>query len=64
MSDELKPCPFCGSKNLEVREIPFVGHTVRCWNGKCMASGPVRDDQHEAIRAWNDKLDEENNNDK
>lgn len=45
----IKPCPFCGSKDLYVRDNS--GHYVACKN--CDAYGPYGKDDEEAIRLWN-----------
>lgn len=46
---QIKPCPFCGSKDLYVRDNS--GHYVACKN--CDAYGPYGKDDEEAIRLWN-----------
>lgn len=46
---EIKPCPFCGSKDLYVRDNS--GHYVACKN--CDAYGPYGKDDEEAIQLWN-----------
>lgn len=46
---EIKPCPFCGSKDLYVRDNS--GHYVACKN--CDAYGPYGKDDKEAIQLWN-----------
>jgi Lar family restriction alleviation protein len=50
MSDDLKPCPFCGVVPLPVNTI---GSYVFC--GECGADGPVH--LTEAIAAWNTRAD-------
>ena len=47
--DKIKPCPFCGSKDLYARDNS--GHYVVCKN--CDAYGPYGKDAEEAIRLWN-----------
>lgn len=51
--ETIKPCPFCGSENLEVRNVPFVGYAVTCWNSNCLVRGPSRGKAEEAIEVWN-----------
>ncbi len=58
MSDELKPCPFCGSK--PVVSIRFDFGSVKCINESCWVRPHVRrkDDATKigatiAIEAWN-----------
>ena len=49
MSDELKPCPFCGSEDVSL-ESPADGYEsrdVKCRN--CLATGPG------VICDWNDR---------
>ncbi len=55
MKDELKPCPFCGSKNV-VLEKKNSGYQVRCHycgaRGKYTVAG-LAGSRIEAIKAWN-----------
>lgn len=57
MSDdkELKPCPFCGGKNLDISQVSEVvdygWYVVDCFD--CVISGPMRLGEDEAIKAWN-----------
>ena len=54
MADEIKPCPFCGSRNLAVRTAWDYRHEfVTCRN--CGTNGPRADDTHGAWAAWNDR---------
>lgn len=53
---EKRPCPFCGSTNLEVAErygAPSGQLTVNCLNLTCEAIGPRGDDEADAVEAWN-----------
>jgi len=51
--DELKPCPFCGSKDIQIHDwasaqiLPFVA----C--DECGAAGPSDRDALEAQELWN-----------
>lgn len=46
---KLKPCPFCGSNDLDIeRKCLFF---VTCY--KCDCEGPAKKDKEEAIDAWN-----------
>lgn len=59
MSDELKPCPFCGGEDIDGDFV--IGHqggditkplvASGCWN--CSACGPDKPTKQEAIEAWN-----------
>ena len=55
MSEELKPCPACGSHNVshstETTRIRTY-HFVFC-EACLLLSGPVMDSKEEAIAAWN-----------
>ena len=54
---ELKPCPFCGDKDLIDYEYqnyyssPYCRLRVAC--RKCGARGPLCDSKEQAIDAWN-----------
>lgn len=50
MSEELKPCPFCGNENIQFF-IDDCGYTMICT--ECMALGPLVGKQEAAISAWN-----------
>jgi len=55
LEDKLKPCPFCGSKNLRVFE-PGPGEPlfwVSCNVVDCFTIGPYSKTYDEAIGKWN-----------
>ena len=54
MSEELKPCPFCGATNIEPDYVN-VPYGLECKS--CGASGPPdsQQDPDEAIAAWNQR---------
>jgi len=57
MSD-LKPCPFCGSKNPEILEIETPYITIRtfaivCVVCDCSVEFDLRNDADEMTSAWN-----------
>ena len=55
ITDDLKPCPFCGSKSVILDEpISPESYAVFC-NGKCGAVGPEDDDGEIAMWYWNDR---------
>ena len=63
---ELKPCPFCGSTNVQLRptDSNYVYYHVQCNN--CMAQGGARIWEEDAVAAWNQRayeqmLDEKKN---
>jgi Lar family restriction alleviation protein len=53
-TQELLPCPFCGSE-------PFIdddtcGHSVVCChNLECLAQGPFKPGDDQAIEGWNNR---------
>ena len=53
MSEEIKPCPFCGSEPRIIHDIlghPWAQYRAVCTSKACRA--PF-DDKDEAIEAWN-----------
>ncbi|AWK42624.1 MULTISPECIES: Lar family restriction alleviation protein [Photorhabdus] len=62
---EIKPCPFCGSKDVGVfrqyeDDCPYRSSIVRCFNCDAQTAQFINDDirrQHEmAIKAWNKRV--------
>jgi Lar family restriction alleviation protein len=58
MKDELKPCPFCGLKQIDsegenicISSQADVIYQVLC--ERCDASTGLYDHKYEAIKAWN-----------
>jgi len=49
----LKPCPFCGFRDIGVVESNLMRH-VECRN--CGASTKKSDNINEAVSLWNDRL--------
>lgn len=52
---ELKPCPFCGSKNINPDYLDY-----ELWCDDCDTKGPTADSKKDAIVKWNKRV----NNDK
>jgi len=46
---ECKPCPFCGSTYLVIETFEYTD--VACFH--CGVAGSLRDEESEAIEAWN-----------
>ena len=46
----VETCPFCGSDSTVVRTRRFW---VQCDNACCGAEGPVKEEEKDAIKAWN-----------
>ena len=65
MTDQIKPCPFCGSDDIDADVIYFPYRTeltksvwlVHCL--KCHALGPIHIERTGAIAAWNTRDDDE-----
>lgn len=55
MSEELKPCPFCGGKNIRIWNIstPWVS----C--DDCLANTACAPTEEEAVKYWNRRADDE-----
>lgn len=58
MSEELKPCPFCGGKNIHIwnTNTPYV----QCYD--CLASTACGNTNEEAIKIWNRRADDGKDN--
>lgn len=56
MSEELKPCPFCGRKaKIETSGSPAHDYCVVCtW---CLVKTPRSWDRDRAVRAWNTRAE-------
>ena len=52
---ELKPCPWCGRKDVYVSwdYDPIFGTKTFSVDCKCGISGPLRGEKEQAISAWN-----------
>lgn len=52
MSENLKPCPFCGSRSVYAEQIGSGGYfNVCCCN--CLANVPLSGSRGAAVSAWN-----------
>jgi Lar family restriction alleviation protein len=52
ITQKMKPCPFCGSKELRLwYNRTFGGYSVYCW--MCGSQGREDLDKEVAIAAWN-----------
>ena len=56
---ELKPCPFCGGTDLNVKKGKYMWW-VECCNADCRASGGCQHYKKEAIEAWNRRAEDGN----
>lgn len=56
MNRELKPCPFCGSNDLEliIGDTPWLYHTIDC--SGCPVSMEVDGGEELIINAWNTRI--------
>jgi Lar family restriction alleviation protein len=51
MSEELKPCPFCGSNDITQEFCNTPWRYIGC--NQCEEEGPPADSHGEAVRLWN-----------
>ena len=61
MSEELKKCPFCGSKAYAYKSKNFLGQEywgIECESNECIVHTMVADysTKEEAIEAWNKRV--------
>ena len=60
MTEELKPCPFCGNDDVTVRWFPYnSAYYVQCNQLRCYSKGPDRLNKQEAVEAWNRRVTDE-----
>lgn len=52
MSNELKPCPFCGSE-ADLFTLAKSMYTVDCTNTDCLAGSGIGHTEEEAVELWN-----------
>lgn len=55
MSNELKPCPFCGSGDIVLSNWGLY----RCWCTKCLAKTADEIRAKDAVDAWNRRVNDE-----
>jgi Lar family restriction alleviation protein len=59
MSEELKPCPFCGDEAWEIHDTADtlnykdINFRVECKNNTCGCESGYFDSKEEAIESWN-----------
>lgn len=56
VDDDLKPCPFCGSHEIEIGWFGKDGEAVICLG--CGGMGSQYTDRAKAIEAWNRRVNE------
>ena len=54
MSEKIKPCPFCGSENVQLEDLGYPHH-VYCENcaARVTGKGYGEEGEADAIKAWN-----------
>ncbi|EAB7491320.1 restriction alleviation protein, Lar family [Salmonella enterica subsp. enterica serovar Muenchen] len=60
MIDEIKPCPFCGSKaewmSHQFKGIDFGGYQIACTNPSCQATCRYSGQKQKSLAAWNNRV--------
>lgn len=61
MSVKLKPCPFCGCEEINIREKEhpslYDKKAYYLWCDKCGGRTDIYDTKEKAIRKWNGRAD-------
>ena len=55
--NELKPCPFCGGKNISAEYLGCGIWEFVCHKNDCNTTGPRKRSRKAAIAAWNRRAD-------
>lgn len=61
MAEKIKPCPFCGSKDIEILEWTFK-NDINTWQVECQecgVSGSMYSIKAEAVEEWNRRADDD-----
>jgi len=59
MTDELKPCPFCGSKRVKVMQLSGTKNKyAACLN--CKATSNVAEREEDVVYLWNKRVEVKN----
>ncbi len=53
----MKPCPFCGSKLLEICDSMLDYDSVVVLCIKCKAEGPKADSEKAAVAKWDERVE-------
>jgi Lar family restriction alleviation protein len=66
MSEDLKPCPFCGRAPITMDRADGFSKTGHIWVISCMCGGfsarahQLRDNKDDVVAAWNHRYEENN----
>jgi Lar family restriction alleviation protein len=60
MDEPLKPCPFCGGVQVAINKpnLRSPWQWMECEAEKCLAEGPVKNNEMDAVNAWNRRAGE------
>ncbi len=56
---ELKPCPFCGGRDLTIIDYIGIGGAIYVLCHSCGSSSGTYNTRNEAITAWNRRSEDE-----
>lgn len=62
MKTELKPCPFCGSKEIDIwknEHLEYIEYRVCCMNCHITQAGQYYYRERDAVDAWNWRANDE-----
>jgi Lar family restriction alleviation protein len=58
LRNKLKPCPFCGSKNIDLlddQDMVYYGYAYYAKCRQCKAQSRSEQKKEDAIAAWNER---------
>lgn len=64
MTEQLKPCPFCGGNNMDIEEFTIdfafdIGYIIRCRDCGCTLKSIENNSEQKAIEAWNRRANDD-----
>lgn len=56
----MKPCPFCGNKDVDIEKMTEDSYAVYCYD--CACTGPLEGNEFAAVNKWEIRVEKEDGN--